>query len=128
MINLFIIKNVFTILGLLLVTLSFSQSKNLKGIIKNDEVQINNLSISVTVDSAEEVESIFNMNDVREILETLVDNQEVSFEIICNGNLMTNGEKSTLSCKVNGKSDNIDLFLKSVKKMRQAAINYYEKQ
>lgn len=121
-------KNVFTILGLLLVTLSFSQSKNLKGIIKNDEVQINNLSISVTVDSAEEVESIFNMNDVREILETLVDNQEVSFEIICNGNLMTNGEKSTLSCKVNGKSDNIDLFLKSVKKMRQAAINYYEKQ
>ncbi|MDP5157220.1 MAG: hypothetical protein NWQ07_01420 [Flaviramulus sp.] len=121
-------KNVFTILGLLLVTLSFSQSKNLKGIIKNDEVQINNLSISVTVDSAEEVESIFNMNDVREILETLVDNQEVSFEIICNGNLMTNGEKSTLSCKVNWKSDNIDLFLKSVKKMRQAAINYYEKQ
>lgn len=121
-------KNVFTILGLLLVTLSFSQSKNLKGIIKNDEVQINNLSILVTVDSAEEVESIFNMNDVREILETLVDNQEVSFEIICNGNLMTNGEKSTLSCKVNGKSDNIDLFLKSVKKMRQAAINYYEKQ
>ena len=117
-------KTVFTILGLFIATVGFSQS-NLDGNVTS-HLDISDLSISVTVDSAEDVESTFKMKDIKELLTQNVDVKNVTFEIICNGEYMSNGEKSTLSYKVNGNSKDSKSFLKAIKKMRKAAINYYK--
>ena len=46
-------KNVFTILMVLLTMVSFSQSKELEGDVVIEDVKFNDLKISVEVDSAE---------------------------------------------------------------------------
>jgi hypothetical protein len=117
-------KTVFTILGLLIATVGFSQS-NLDGNVTSN-LDISDLNISVTVDSAEEVESTFKVKDIKELLAQNIDIQNITFEIICNGEYMSNGEKSTLSYKVNGNTKDAKSFLKTIKKMRKAAINYYK--
>lgn len=111
-------KLVFTILSLLLTTIGFSQSES--------NLKVNDLSVSVTVDSVEEVESTFKVEDIKELLKESVDVEEMSFEIICKGKMMSNGKKSTLSYKVHGSSDDVNGFLKSIKKMKKAAIKYYQ--
>jgi hypothetical protein len=119
-------KTVFTIIGLLIATVSFGQTNNFNGKINSDEVKISDLNISVTVDSAEEVESTFNMKDIKELLDETEADEAITFEIICNGNIMSNGKKSTLSYKVTGTKEEARNFLKSVKKIRKAAIKYYK--
>jgi len=119
-------KSVFTLLTLLLTTISFSQSEDIESKIADNNLKVSDLSVSVTVDSAEEVESTFKVKDIKELLNESVDVENISFEIICNGEMMSNGEKSTLSYKVNGNSNDVNGFLKSIKKMRKAAIKYYK--
>ncbi|WP_456437246.1 hypothetical protein [Psychroserpens sp.] len=119
-------KKLFTIFTLLLTTISFSQSEDIEFEITEGNLKVSDLSVSVTVDSAEEVESTFKVKDIKELLKESVDVENISFEIICNGDMMSNGEKSTLSYKVNGNSDDVNSFLKSIKKMRKAAIKYYK--
>ena len=119
-------KLVFTILSLLLTIISFSQSDDIEFEITENNLKVSDLSVSVTVDSAEEVESTFKVNDIKELLKESVDVENISFEIICNGDMMSNGKKSTLTYKVNGNSDDTKSFLKSIKKMRKAAIKYYK--
>ncbi|MFT4610681.1 MAG: precorrin-2 methylase [Glaciecola sp.] len=118
-------KTVFTILGLLIAAVSFSQTQDLVGKVTTENTKITNLSVAVTVDSAEEVESTFNMKDIKNILNEIEDNGEISFEIICKGDDMINGTKSTLSYRVNGNSSDLKGFLKRIKKIRKAAIRYY---
>tara|TARA_B100000809_G_C15123662_1_gene525282 strand:+ start:134 stop:505 length:372 start_codon:yes stop_codon:yes gene_type:complete len=118
-------KTVCTILGLLIATVSFSQTKNLEAQVITQDTKITDLSVSVTVDSAEEVESTFNMKDIKNILHEIEDNGEISFEIICNGDDMSNGTKSKVSYQVNGNKNDMKGFLESIKKIRKAAIKYY---
>ncbi|MFK7781321.1 hypothetical protein [Psychroserpens sp.] len=115
-----------TIFTVLFTLFSFSQTEGVDSKITESNLEINDLSVSVTVDSAEEVESTFKIKDIKNLLKESVDVENVSFEIICNGDVMSNGEKSTLTYKVNGDSNDIDGFLQSVKKMRKAAIKYYK--
>lgn len=119
-------KLVFTIFTLLLTTFSFSQSEDIELEITEHNLKVSDLNVSVTVDSAEEVESTFKVNDIKELLKETTDLENMTFEIICNGDQMSNGKKSTLSYKVHGNSDDVNGFLKSIKKMRKAAIKYYK--
>jgi len=118
-------KNLFTSIALLATIFSFSQSKNSNGVV-NKTVKVENVGISVTVDSAEEIESTFKLEDMNEVLDLSSDNEELSFEIICNGKKMKNGVKSHISYKVEGNANDRDNFLNSVKIIRSAAINYYK--
>jgi hypothetical protein len=121
-------KTVFTFLALFIATVSFSQAQNLEAKVTTQETKITDLSVSVKVDSAEEVESTFNMKDIKKILREIEDGGDISFEIICNGDEMSNGTKSTLSYRVNGNKSDIKGLLKSIKKIRKAAIKYYNNQ
>ena len=118
-------RNLLTILTLLITTISFSQSNSLNGKVTSNDIKVSDLSISVTVDSAEEVESTFKIEDVKELLAEVKSDENISFEITCNGKAMSNGKKSKFSYKVNGSNKDIDGFLKNVEKMRKAAIEYY---
>ena len=119
-------KNLITVLLVCISTFGMSQTKSINGKASLEEVKIQGMSVSVTVDSAEEIESTFKVKDIKEILGRVDDNEDVSFEIVCNRNVMSNGNTSHVSYKVDGNSNDINGFLKRVKKVRKAAINYYK--
>ncbi|WP_091420796.1 hypothetical protein [Formosa sp. Hel1_31_208] len=119
-------KQVLTILGLLIATVSMSYAQDIKGQVTMEDIQLKDLKVSVTVDSAKEVEAVFDLKDIKALLGEVKENEDISFEIICNGNNMSNGAKSTLSYSVTGNTKDINGFLKSLKKIRKAAIKYYQ--
>jgi len=101
-----------TVLALIVVTISFAQTKNLRGDMKisDKKAKIESMSIHVTVDSEEDLKSIFTVNDIEEIFNDVKDGEEVSFKIICNGEKIRNGLKSNISYSI----------------IRQKAIKYYK--
>lgn len=118
-------KKVFTVLAIALVTISFAQSKTSKEKVIFKDVKVENVAIEVTVDSAEDIERTFSMEDIKEMLNDSASGDELSFKIICNGKPMSNGKKSHVSYSVDGTTDKKELFLKSVEEIRTAAIKYY---
>ena len=118
-------KNLFTILAVSILTLGFSQSKSSNGLVVKNKTLVENVGITVEVDSADEIEKTFKVEDIKEILESTNENETITFKIICNGKTMSNGKKSHMSYKIEGNSDEMDNFLNSVEKIRTSAINYY---
>ena len=119
-------KSVITMLFLLLATISVAQSHNFNTSEALQVTKVSDFKISVTVDSAEDLETTFKMKDVQDVLNEVSEDESLSFEIICNGNQMSNGEKNKLSYKVKGNSNDLKGFLKTIKKVRKGAINYYK--
>lgn len=119
-------KNLITCLVVLVTTLGFSQSKSINGVVTEHTTKIENIALIVTVDSAEEIESTFKLDSIKEILESSNDNETISFKIICNGDEMSNGKKSRMSYAIEGNSNDTESFLKSVEKIRASAIKYYK--
>lgn len=118
-------KTVFTFLGLFIATVTLSYAQEVKGQLTMDDIEVKDLKISVSVDSAEEIKEVFDIKDIRELLKEVSDNEEVTFELICNGEMMSNGKKSSLTYKIDGNTNNIKDFIKRVKNIRKGAINYY---
>ncbi|GAA4799620.1 hypothetical protein [Litoribaculum gwangyangense] len=119
-------KNVFTILGLLIATVSFGQSAKSTEDMSVSDIKINSLKISVEVDSAEDLESSFLVEDIEKLLDNMNEDEPVEFEIKCNGAQMSNGVKSSLSYKFKGNSKDKKNFLQRVIKIKKSAINYYK--
>lgn len=103
----------------------FSQSAPANTLVVTETTKLENVSITATVDSAEDIESTFKVEDLKEVFEDLGANETLSFEIICNGKKMPNGVKSHVSYKIDGNSNDAEGFLKRVEKIRSAAIKYY---
>jgi hypothetical protein len=120
------IKN-YVLIGLIFLcsVKGFSQSVTTNGVVVKEVTKVENMSIAITVDSAEDLESTFKVEDIKEILEDLGEDETISFKVTCNGKKMSNGVKSHISYKIDGNSDDTEGFLKSVEKIRTAAINYY---
>lgn len=120
-----ITKKLFIVASLLFSAFGFSQSHLVNGVLVEETPILENVSITVTVDSSDEIESTFNVEDIKRIIDDSKDNETVSFKIICNGKEMSNGEKSHVSYKIEGNSNKKESFLKGVEKIRTSAINYY---
>ena len=119
-------KTLFTILALLIVSISVSYGQEVNGQVTMEDVQLRDVKTSVTVDSAEEIGEAFQISDIRSLLKEVGDNEEVSFELVCNGEAMTNGKLSSLTYKIEGNTNNIKDFINHIKKVRQGAIKYYK--
>lgn len=93
-------KNVITSLVLLITAMGFSQTtiNNEAEITKT--IKVENIAVVITVDSAEEIESSVTLDDIKDILALSEDDETVSFKIVCRGNYMSNGIKSSISYKV----------------------------
>ncbi len=116
------------VVALLMITFSFGQTQSLQGktTTSSSEIKMENLQIEVVVDSAEEVKSTFTTKTIEELIGETAQGDEFSFKIICKGEKMSNGVKSQVSYKVKGNTEDKKEFLESVKKIRAAAIKYYE--
>jgi hypothetical protein len=119
-------KNLILPLTLVLGVLGFSQSKSLEDIEVRKETRVERVDVTVTVDSLEELESTFTLDDVREMFELSGDDKAVSFNLVCNGKPMSNGKKSNMSYKVEGSSGEETIFIKRVEAIKKAAIKYYQ--
>ncbi|WP_422105943.1 hypothetical protein [Winogradskyella sp.] len=120
-------KNLITSLALVMTMLCFGQSESINGVVTESQQTLENVSVTVTVDSAADIESTFQVKDIQDILESTGDNETLRFKIICNGRTMSNGEKSHISYVVEGNSNEPKVFLKSIEKIRTSALNYYNK-
>ena len=118
-------KKLFTSLALIVTVLGYSQSTTLNGEVEKPTPKVEDVTISVTVDSAADIESTFNVEDIKEIFEVTGDNETITFKITCNGRTMSNGKKSHMSYTVEGNTNDPEAFLKSVEKIRTSAITYY---
>ncbi len=121
-------KHVITILALLLATLSFAQNDNLNGKIsveKEQTIAIRDLKLSVTVDSVEDIERTFSVEDIKEIVEMADDNENITFEISLEDKSVKAGVIKSVSYKVKGNTNEKDGFLESVKRIRNASLNFY---
>ena len=121
-------NHVFTILALLFSTISFAQNDNLNGKIsveKEQTIAIRDLKLSVTVDSDEDIERTFSVEDIREIVEMADDNENITFEIFLEDKSVKEGVTKSVSYKVKGNTNEKDGFLESVKRIRNASLNFY---
>ncbi|MCC1483824.1 hypothetical protein [Winogradskyella immobilis] len=121
-------KKLMTALALIVVTISFAQTKNLKGDMKisDKKVEIERMSIHVTVDSEEDLKSTFTVNDIEDIFDDVKDGEDISFKITCNREKTENGLKSNISYSIKGNSNNKKEFLKGVETIREKAIKCYK--
>jgi len=121
-------KNFITMLAFLVGVISFAQTESLNGkaTFSNTDVKVENLSIEVTVDSAAEIKSTFTTKTIKELIGVTEDGEEFSFKITCNNPNKSNGVRSKVSYEVKGNTEDKKDFLKSVRRIRTAAINYYE--
>ena len=118
-------KNLITCLFVLLVTLGFSQSKSSNNAISKNTVKVESMSLTIEVDSAEELKSTFKLEDLSEIFSSDNKDESYSLKIICNGEKMSNGVKSHISYKVEGNSADTESFFKRVELIRDSALSYY---
>lgn len=120
------LKKVVICLALTFATVAFSQNQS-KGEPSNLSLsKVTNLEIVVTVDSAKDIENTFKVKDIEEILKETKENEVITFSLICNGSMMSNEKKSTITYKIKGNSSEPEEFLTLVTKLRKSAIEYYE--
>jgi hypothetical protein len=117
-------KNLFTILAFISFTLASAQNNNLEGDVLDDKVTLENLNIAVTVNSAKDIKSTFDVNDIKNIVLDVDDNEALSFAITCENT--SNNSNSHLTYKVKGNTNDLEGFIKSIRKIRKSAIKYYK--
>ena len=119
-------KILIKLLVILTLSLTSTQAQNLTVKINTSEVKIENIKIEVEVDSAEEIESTFTIDDFESLLNEADEGEELSFKIKSSGEKMSNGVKSSMSYEIKGNTSDKKTFLESIKKLREAAIKYYK--
>lgn len=119
-------KILITSLALLISLAGFSQSLSGKAYIDQKVTKVENMAVTITVDSAEELKSVFTIKDIKELMEESSKDESISVKIICNKKDQSTGIESQVSYKVEGNSDERKNFLKTVEKIRTAAIKYYD--
>ena len=105
---------------------SLAQAKIVTGKTDIQDVKIENVSITVEVDSADEIESTFKVEDLEDIFENAQSGEDISFKLKCNGRKMSNGVRSSMSYTINGNTNDKASFLEGVAKVRASAIKYYK--
>ena len=118
-------KHLITILSLFVLSQGFSQNDKANKNTSFETIKIENVTIEVNVDNVDDIETTFSLDDIKDLLNETQAGEEISFKIVCNGALMSNGEKSSMSFHIEGNTDNKEDFIQNVEKVRTAAINYY---
>lgn len=119
-------KNLILPLALLVGIIGFGQSKSSEELQVRKEIRTERVDVVVSVDSVEELESTLTLEDIKSVFELTSEDKKVSFKLVCNGEPMSNGEKSSMSYKIEGSSSDEDEFLRRVEAIRKAAIKYYQ--
>lgn len=118
-------KNLMTSLCLLVLTLGFGQTSKVDSstIMKNSKIK--DIGVRVEVDSAEDLENSFKIEDLKDLLFLSSEGQDITLEIVCNSKIMPNGVNSSLTLKINGNTNKEEEFLRNVNKIRNMALKHF---
>jgi len=120
-------KNVFTCLVLLISLIGFSQTQNEEpNDLKIGKIEFHNLDIVVTVDSLKELESELNKDDFKKMFDEIKEFNTISFKLICNAVGSEKADKKSLSIKIESTTENKEVFLNRIQKIKDLAIKYYQ--
>lgn len=115
-----------TIVGILLLLLSnLCWSQNDDAIKDSPDFKLENVSLSLSINSSEDLESL-DMESLISVFEEVSPNEDISVELNCKGKPMSNGELSSFSMKVKGNTNQRDQFTKLVKKLKKTAQTFYK--
>ncbi|RNC84215.1 MAG: hypothetical protein ED556_12225 [Winogradskyella sp.] len=121
------VLKLFAVLAFIATGTTFAQSNISGSVVEVEkEVKTTDIKIEVEVDSQEELESTFTIEDIQELIDETGAGEDLSFSIKCNGEEMTNGLKASMTYEIKGNTDDRENFIKSIKKLRKAAIKYYQ--
>lgn len=116
-------KNLLT--SLFLVLLVFSQQANAQTSKNSRANDVKDMSITVEVDSAEELEKTFGIDDIKDLLSMAGGNEDISLTITCFREPNENGVKSSLSLKITGNTGKPDEFIKQAEHIKKVAMETY---
>ncbi|MGJ8547934.1 hypothetical protein [Winogradskyella wichelsiae] len=116
----FSLKKVFTCFVLLISVVGYSQSK-----VEDKSVKIDAISIEVTIDSFEELESTFKSEDLDELFKMMDGNEELSFTLNCSFSEDKDNLKGSMTYTVVGSANEKSKFLKNIKKMKATVLKFY---
>ena len=117
-------KTIITTLAIFISAFALSQNNNSKIEISKKNYTLEDLSISITVNNKEDLETI-NFNKLESFYEDLGENEPVSFEFVCKDEAINLDEKSDFKIKVTGNSNDKRAFIKRLRKIKKMALNYY---
>ena len=116
----FSLKKVFTCFVLLISIVGYSQSK-----VEDKSVKIDAISIEVTIDSFEELESTFKAEDLDELFKMMDSNEELSFTLNCSFSEVKDNLKGSMTYTVMGRANEKSKFLKNIEKMKATVLKFY---
>jgi len=120
------LKKVLTCLVLFVSVVGYSQVKKNTNL-NIGEIEYNNLDITITVDSLEELEAEFKTSDVEDLFDEIEAFKKISFKLICNAVENSKEHKNSMSIKIEieNTKDDKDYFLKRIQKLKKVGVNYY---
>lgn len=116
-------KNLVTMLFLIFACSISAQTKMNEEVSKTS-VKFENLDISVTVNSVDDIRSTLDVNDIKSIVADVDDNEALSFAMTCENK--TKSSNGYITYKIKGNTNDIDSFIKSVRVIKKSAIKYYK--
>jgi len=118
--NNFIGKISILSLFLLIPFLGFSQTE-----IEKEQVKVEALGIEITVDSAEELDTIFKEEDLDELFEITEGNEDITFTLNCNFEEAKDKLKGHMTFTIKGKANNKEKLLIDINRAKASAIKFY---
>ena len=89
------------------------------------KLEVSDVAITVTVESADDLETL-NAEDVMELFEQLDTDDDIKFELICEGPLMENGKPSKFSVATSVSADKLPEFESTIQRLKKAGLNFYK--
>ncbi|MEM6516795.1 MAG: hypothetical protein AAF688_11480, partial [Bacteroidota bacterium] len=104
-------KTLITTFLLAFTLLSNSQQSQRFGEISMEKIKTEGISVSVTVDSALDIERTFKVKDIEEVFGMLGENEDLSFEMKCETETNKKGVSKSVTYRAKGNSDQKEEFL-----------------
>ena len=119
-------KTIITTLAIFISAFALSQNNDSEIEISKKNYTLEDVSLSVTVNSKEDLKAI-DIDKLESFFEDLGENEPVSFEFICKDEAKIETKKSDFKIKITGNSNDKKTFIKRLRKIKKTALNYYNK-
>lgn len=115
-----IMSTIFIFCSLLIVPIfGYSQSNN------ETKFNIEAFTIEVTVDSAEELNTVFKEKDLDELFKISKEGEAVTFKLNCSFEEAKNNLKGSMTYTFKGNTNEKEKLLKSINKAKTMALKFY---
>jgi len=116
-------------LSIMLIVFSlsaFAQNEESEIVKVSNKTQVERVDVELTVNAAIELENALKLEDIREILKNSEPTTLISLKITCKNFKDGFISKEYISYKIEGSIEDEQQFIENVKRIKKAALSYYE--